>query len=182
MPRKFAVPQWFKDQHARYRGQRAAGDVPASEVPELLADDIQSRHETGDPFGRDIWRDYIIRYDKAASNSAAANADEAAALELASGFLQPDLFPAEVLAKLGLPPVLDLGGFGKTIDAPDATRADIEKYRAELERKRKSWDDSLSERIAAAERILELLPEDGSRTLRDIITDPDEYGFGQVAL
>lgn len=181
MPRKFAVPQWFKDQHARYRGQRAAGDIPPTEMPELLTDDIQSRHENGDPFGRDIWRDFATRYDRNVSNSAADAAAEAAALELASGFLQAEMFPAEVLASLGLPPELDLGGYGKKIATPNATYADAAKWKEELERKLKSWGKSLGDDIAAADHLLEILPEDNSRTLRDVIADPDD-GFGQAAL
>jgi hypothetical protein len=182
MGKKPGAPQWLKDALASYRVMRATGDLSPSEMRELLADDIQSRHEAGDPMGRAIWIEFIDRCDRDASKAQHDRADDAMALEFASGFLQPDLFPAEVLADLGLPPELDLGGFGKRVTTPDARYADVEKYLAELKRKRKSWDESLDERIDAAERTLALLPDDNSRTLREVVTDPEDYGYGAAAL
>lgn len=181
MAKKLAAPQWLKDAHASYRGQRAVGDLSPSEMRELLADDIEQRHKSGDPFGRAVWIEFIDKLDRDVRNAQNDKADEAMALELASGFLQPDLFPAEVLAELGLPVVLDLGGFGKSVMAPDARYADMQKYLNELRRKRKSWDESLDERIAAAERALAILPDDNSMTLREVVTDPEDYGFASVA-
>jgi len=181
MAKKLAAPQWLKDEHASLRAQRAAGDVTSSEMRELLADDIQSRHEAGDPFGRAVWLDFIERLDRDVSNTQRDNADEAMALELASGYLQPDLFPAEVLAELGLPAELDLGGYGKHVLTADARHTDVEKYLAELRRKRKSWDESLDERIEAAERTLTILPPDDSKTLREVIADPGDFGYGDAA-
>jgi hypothetical protein len=181
MAKKFAPPQWLKDALADYRSLRAAGDVPAAEMPELLTDRIDDRHSKGDPFPRDIWREYVVKLDRDTAKTSAAKADEAAALEAAAGFLQPDLFPADALIKLGLPPVLDLGSFGKRVDAPDATRADVEKWKNELERKKNSWDESLTRQIDAAYRLLDLMGADDSRTVRDVIADPDD-GFGQIAL
>jgi hypothetical protein len=181
MGKKLGAPQWLKDALASYRAMRAVGDLSPSEMREHLADDIQARHETGDPFGRAVWVEFIDRLDRDVSNKQHENADEAMALELASGFIQPDLFPAEALAELGLPPELDLGGYGKRVVTPDARYADVEKYLAELRRKRKSWDESLDERIEAAERTLAILPSDNSRTLREVIADPEEYGHGSAA-
>lgn len=183
MSKKLGTPQWLKDALASYRAMRATGDLSPSEMRELLADDIQARHEAGDPLGRAIWVEFIDKYDRDVSRAQHDRADDAMALELASGFLQPDLFPAEVLAELGLPPELDLGGYGKRIMTPDARHDDVAKYLAELKRKRKSWDESLDERIEAAERTLALLPDDNSRTLREVVANPDDdYGFGAAAL
>jgi hypothetical protein len=182
MAKKLAPPQWLKDALAARRAMRAAGDASASEMREHLADDIQARHDAGDPFGRAVWLDWIDRLDRDVSKAQHDKADEAMAFELAAGYLQPDLFPAEVLAELGLPAELDLGGFGKRVTTPDARHADVEKYLGELKRKRKSWDESLDERIEAAERALAILPEDNSRTLREVVTDPEDYGFGSAAL
>lgn len=181
MAKKLTAPQWLKDALASYRGQRVAGDLSPSEMRELLADDIQGRHEAGDPFGRAVWIEFIDKLERDVTKAQHDKADEAMALELASGYLQPDLFPAEVLAELGLPAVLDLGGYGKTIMTPDARYADMEKYLSELRRKRKSWDESLDERIAAAEQALTILPDDNSMTLREVVAEPEDYGFGLVA-
>jgi hypothetical protein len=182
MGKKLGAPQWLKDALASYRAMRAAGDLPPSEVRELLADDIDRRHKDGDPFPRAVWLDWLDRFDRDVSRAQHDQADEAMALELASGFLQPDLFPAEVLAELGLPPELDLGGYGKRVMTPEARHADVEKYLTELKRKRKSWDESLDDRIVAAERALAILPQDNSRTLREVVADPEDYGFGAAAL
>jgi phospholipase/lecithinase/hemolysin len=71
---------------------------------------------------------------------------------------------------------------GKKIDTPlwfkEAVAADMQKYRGELERKKNSWDTSLERQITAADRALEILPADNSKTLRQVITDPEEYGYG----
>lgn len=182
MGKKLTPPQWFKDAAASYRARRATGDMSPSEMRELLADDIQTQHEAGDPLGRTIWIDFVDRHDRDISKAHSDRADEMAALEGAFGFLQPSLIPEEVLESLGLPPVLDLGGYGKSVTAPEARHTDMQKYRDELERKRESWDKSLNERIDAADRALAILPEDDSKTLREIIADPgDDYGLGDIA-
>jgi hypothetical protein len=178
--KKSDTPQWFKEASASYRAMRAKGDLSSSEMYELLADDIQDRHEGGDPFGRSLWIGFITGQESGAARAQAEAAAEVQALALASGYLQQDLFPREVLDRLGLPAALDLGGYGKSIATPDACHTDMQKYRAELERKRNSWDKSLDDRIEAADRALEILPEDDSRTLRQVISDPEEYGTGTL--
>lgn len=181
MGKKLTAPMWFKESIASYRAMRAKGDLSVSEMYELLADDIQTHHDSGEPFGRAIWIDYVTAHDARTTKAHADEAAEQAAFAAASGFLQSELFSKDVLDSLGLPAELDLGGFGKTIATPDARHADVRRYKDELERKKKSWDDSLDGRIRAAEKALEILPEDNSRTLRQVVTDPEEYGFGAEA-
>jgi hypothetical protein len=178
MGKKSDAPSWFKEACASYRAMRGKGDLAASEMFELLADDIQTRHEAGDPFGRSLWVGFIIGYEGNLTKSQADAAAEEWALIQATGHLQTELFPREVLDKLGLPPVLDLGGFGKKLLAADACHGDMLKYRQELERKQKSWDTSLEKQIIAADRALEILPADNSKTLRQIVRDPGEHGYG----
>lgn len=175
MGKRLQPPQWFKDAAARERARRAKGDVSASEMYELLADGIQTRHQAGDMFGRSLWIKFIASYDESLTNARAAAAAEEAAFAEATGYLQDELYPQELLERLGLPLVLDLGGYGKTIVAIDARHSDLQAYLAELERKKKSWDTSLQDRIAAATKALELLPADNSKTLRQVIADPDEH-------
>lgn len=182
MGKKLSAPQWLKDAFASYRAMRATGDLSPSEMRELLADDIQGRHEAGDPFARAVWIEFIDRYERDASNAQRDKADEAMALELATGFLQADLFPAEVLAELGVPADLDLGGFGKSVPTPDARHSDVQKYIDEQRRKKETWDKTRDRNIEAATRLLAMLPADDSRTLREVVADPDDYGFGAAAL
>lgn len=182
MGKKLGAPQWLKDAFASYRAMRATGDLSPSEMRELLADDIQGRHEAGDPFGRAVWIEFIDRYERDVSNTQRDKADEAMALELASGFLQADLFPAEVLAELGLPADLDLGGYGKSVPTPDARHSDVQKYIDEQGRKKKSWDETRDRNIEAAGRLLAMLPDDDSRTLREVISDPEDFGYTAGAL
>lgn len=182
MGKKLSVPQWLKDARASYRAMRATGDLSPSEMRELLADDIQGRHEAGDPFGRAVWIEFIDRYDRDVSSMQRDKADELADLERASGYLQADLFPAEVLAELGVPADLDLGGFGKTVPTPDARHSDVQKYIDEQQRKKETWDKTRDRNIEAAARLLAMLPADDSRTLREVISDPEDYGFTAGAL
>jgi len=174
----FGIPQWFRDTHADLRAQRAAGDVPRSEFAEHAADEIEKRHSAGDPLLRTILIWFVGLYDADTRKKQDDAADELRALEEASGYIKQDLFPAEVLINLGLPDDLDLGGYGKKIATPDARHSDAEKWRNELVRKQKSWDISLAKDMEAADRLLTMLPGDDSKTLRQVVSDPEEYGHG----
>ena len=179
--KKLDSPMWFKEAFASYRVMRARGDLSTSEMYELLADDIQGRQEAGEPFGRFLWIDFITSYDGAASKAQIAAADEERALAEATGYLQEALYSKEILEKLGLPSTLDLGEWGKKISTLDADYAHMERALKELLRKKDSWDESLEKKIRATERALAILPADNSRTLRQVIADPDEYGYGTEA-
>ncbi len=172
----FEIAQWFKDGFALYRGMRSSGDLSASDMRQLLADDIQTRLEAGDSLGRAIWIDFIDKYDRDLSKTQT----DARALEEASGYLQPDLFPQEVLDNLGLPPFVDLG-FNKKVMTPDLDWDGFERAIKEATRKEESWEKSLGEQKQALKRAQALVPRDNSKTLRQVISDPEEYGYGTGA-
>lgn len=180
MGKKLNAPGWFKESFARYRAQRAKGDLPVSEMYELLADDIQGRHEAGDVFGRALWIKFVTGYDEDVRKTQASAADEERALAEATGLLQSELFPREVLDELGLAPEVDLG-WGKKVATPDLDWAGFEKAISEVERREKSWEKSLGEEKAALKRGQALVPADNSKTLRQVIADPEEYGHGTGA-
>lgn len=178
----FDVPQWFKEAHADLRAQRAAGDVPPSEFLEHGADEIDKHHAAGDPLGRAVWIWFFTLFDADVRKKQGDAADELEYLERAQGIIQQDLFPKEILAELGLPADLDLGGFGKTVPTPDARHSDVQKYIDEQERKKRTWDETRDRNMEAAARLLAMLPADDSRTLREVIADPEDYGYTAGAL
>src|SRR6266704_439477 len=92
-----SAPQWFKDAHAKYRGLRAAGDLSASELREHLADDVQARHEAGDPFGRSVWVSFIAAYDAKVNKAQGDIAAEEWALAEATGLLRQNCSPRKCL-------------------------------------------------------------------------------------
>src|SRR6266704_439476 len=93
---------------------------------------------------------------------------------------EAELFPQEVLEKLGLPSQVDLG-WEKKAQTADLDWDGFEKAISEVERKEKSWEKSLSEQKEALKRGQALVPRDNSKTLRQVISDPEEYGYGAGA-
>lgn len=174
MGKKLSPSQWFKSAAASYRSMRATGDMSPSEMRELLADDIQTHHEDGDPFGRNIWIDFIDKYDRDVLKTQRDKADEVAALEMASGLLQQELFAPEVLAKLGLDLDLQLG-FGRSVKTLDATHEERLKAIAELERQLDNANKGMVKKLEAIKRADSMA---GDKTLREIISDPGEFGQG----
>lgn len=172
MGKKLNPSQWFKSAAASYRAMRTTGDLSPSEMRELLADDIQTHHEDGDSFGRNIWIDFIDKYDRDVLRAQRDKADEVAALEMASGLLQQELFEPEVLARLGLDFDLELG-FGRSVKTLDATHEERQKAIAELERKLDNANKGMLKKLEAIRRADDLA---GDKTLREIISDPGESG------
>ena len=156
---------------------RAKGDLSVSEMYELLADDIQNRHQAGEPFGRLVWINFITGYDDGVRKSQTEAAADEQAFAEATGYMQTELYSKEVLEKLGLPLEVDLG-WDKKVTTLDLDHDGFEKAIGEVERKEKSWEKSLAEQKEALRRRQALVPADNSRTLRQVISDPEEYGYG----
>jgi hypothetical protein len=166
-------PPWYREMMAGLRAERSAGDVSPSEFLELAADEIQKRHDAGDPFGRSLWISDAAAYDRAVRKEQVATAEEIRALEDAAGYLKPSLFPDDVLIKLGLEQELELG-FGRTVKTLDATHDERLKAVAELERKLGNANLGIHKRIDHLKHADELARD---KTLREIIADPEEYGY-----
>ena len=107
-------PQWYKDMVAQLRADRSAGDASPSEFLEHAADEIEKRHQDGDPYWRSLAINDVAAYDRAISKEQRDAAADDAVAEEAAKWLQRGLFPDEVLIKLGLDPEIKLG-FGREV-------------------------------------------------------------------
>lgn len=159
-------PQWFRETIAALRAQRKRGDIPDAEFAELAADEIEDHPE----YLRSLAVADARKYDRAVTIEQAAQFTDEMATVAAKGYIQPSLHPEEVLEKLGLDRMLDLG-YGRKVDTADATHEERQKAIAELERKKKSWETSVDKDIAAIEALDELA---GNKTLREIIAEPPQ--------
>jgi hypothetical protein len=164
---------------AQLRADRSAGDASPSEFLEHAADEIEKRHQDGDPYWRSLAINDVAAYDRAISKEQRDAAADEAATEEAAKWLQRGLFPDEILIKLGLDPEINLG-FGREVQTLDATHEQRLKGIKELERKMSNSTAGTQKRIDALKRADDLA---GDKTLREIIDDtPEEYGYGTGAL
>lgn len=172
-------PQWYKDMAASLRADRSAGDISPSEFFEHAADEIERRHQDGDPYWRSLAIADVAAYDRAVSKEQRNAAADGAAAEEAAKWLQRGLFPDEILIKLGLDPDINLG-FERRVATLDASHEQRLKGIEELERKKLNSTAGTQKRIDALKRADDLA---GNKTLREIIDDtPEEYGYGVGAL
>jgi hypothetical protein len=166
-------PQWYKDMIATLRAQRKAGKIPPHEFLELGTDEAQNHPE----YVRDRLRDDIAAYDRKVGAAQAEQIKDDIAIAEARKWLQDSLMPLEMLEKLGLDAMLELG-FGKKVATIDATAEDRQRAIDQLEHKRLNSNAGIDEKIAAIKHLNELA---GDKTLREIIDDrPDEYGTGEL--
>lgn len=162
-------PQWFRDKIAELRADRRSGKIPPDEFLPLAADEAQ-RHPD---YLRTLALDDIGAYDRAVGREQQRRIGLDAATADARHWLQASMLPAEMLEKLGLDPVLDLG-WGKDVATLDATGADRAAARKQLETKRSNSSKGIGEKIAALDRLDEIA---GAGTLREAIDDaPARYG------
>lgn len=166
-------PQWYKDMVASLRADRSAGDVSPHEFLEHAADEIERRHQDGDPYWRSLAITDVAGYDRAVSKEQRDAATDDAATEEAAKWIKRSLFPDEILIKLGLDPDINLG-FERRVATLDASHEQRLKGIEELERKKKNSTAGTQKRIDALKRADYLA---GDKTLREIIDDrPEEYG------
>jgi hypothetical protein len=171
--------QWYKDMVANLRADRSAGDISPSEFFEHAADEIERRHQDGDPYWRSLAIADVARYDRAVSKAQRDAAADDAATEEAVKWIKRSLFPDEILIKLGLDPDINLG-FDRRVPTLDASHEQRLKGIEELRRKMTNSTAGTQKRIDALERADYLA---GDKTLREIIDNrPEEYGYGVGAL
>ncbi len=166
-------PQWFREMVARLRAERSAGDATPSEFLEHAADEIEMRHKEGDPFLRSLAIADVAAYDRAINKEQRDIVGDEAAKAAATRLLQGSLFPDDVLVKLGLDPDLELG-FGRSVKTLDATHDERLKAIGQLVNQLSNANSGIKRRIDDLKRADELA---GNKTLREIIADPEEYGY-----
>lgn len=168
-------PPWYREMVARLRAERSAGDTSPSEFLEHAADEIERRHQGGDPYWRSLARADVAAYDRAVSKEQRDAAADDAATEEATKWVKRSLFPDEILIKLGLDTEINLG-FTLRVQTLDATHEQRLKGIEELERKKSNSSAGTQKRIDALQRADDLA---GDKTLREIIDNrPEEYGTG----
>lgn len=171
--------QWYKDMVASLRADRSAGDISPSEFLEHAADEIERRHQDGDPYWRSLAIADVARYDRAVSKAQRDAAADDAAAEEATRWIKRSLFPDEILIKLGLDPHINLG-FDRSVATLDASHEQRLKGIEELERKKLNSSAGTQKRIDALKRADDMA---GDKTLREIIDNrPEEYSVDISAL
>src|SRR6266498_3640813 len=123
------TPQWLRDVIAAIGTQWLNKDVSASEADDLIADAIQERHDSGDPYGRGLWLTQATKERNGWWNRLKKQEGDREFDGLLSGEMQEPLFDLP-FPLLGGEVSVGFGRFVRQFDLDNATALTAKKVRA----------------------------------------------------